>query len=66
MFPAATRTLEPASVTHKFEPTVRVFEVMALVPIETFPYASREFPVFVKSIVFEVEFPKFVTSVSLV
>ena len=51
-------------MTHRFDPTVRVFDDIALVPIETFPYARKEFPEFVKSTVFDVELPNPVTSES--
>jgi hypothetical protein len=58
MFPFTNKTFEFVSENHTFEPIVRVFEGELVVPIETFPYVTKEFPVFVKITVPDVEFPK--------
>ena len=61
MFPLTNKTLEPVSRTHKFDPTVRVFDVPKEFPIATFPVVMREVVAPVKSRVFEVVFPELAT-----
>jgi hypothetical protein len=61
MFPFTNKTFDPVSRTHKFAPTVSVFEVPKAFPMATFPVVTREFEEFVRSRVFDVVFPKFTT-----
>jgi hypothetical protein len=64
-FPFTNRTFDPMSVTHKFDPTVRMFDVPKALPIATLPVVIKEFDVFVSLIVFDDVFPKFTTCSSV-
>jgi len=61
MFPFTNKTFDPVSRTHKFDPTVSVFDVPNALPIATFPVVIKQFEAFVKSKVFEEAFPKLTT-----
>jgi hypothetical protein len=60
VFPLTNKTFDPVSLTQRFAPTVRVFEVPNAFPIATFPVVIKALDAFVKSTVFETVFPKFV------